>query len=139
MPLPTTTSRTNDPPVLADINTTPLIDVMLVLLIMLIITIPIQLHSINLNLPTPTPAVAHEPPPSIRLGITADGVYEWNGRPLADIAELESRLHELAADAAPAELHIRPVKQSYYRYTAAALAVAQREGLTKLAIVDAQD
>ena len=51
----------NDPDVMIDINTTPLIDVMLVLLVMLIITIPIQLHSVNLNMP-----VGRPPPPLVK-------------------------------------------------------------------------
>lgn len=139
MPLPTTASSAGDPQVLVDINTTPLIDVMLVLLIMLIITIPIQLHSVNLNLPTPSPNPPQTPPEVVQLQIQANGAYVWNGEPVANLDELQGRLHAIATRAEAPELHIRPDKQSHYRYVAAVLAGAQREGLSKLGIVNSAD
>ena len=71
-------SRAN-PDVMIDINTTPLIDVMLVLLVMLIITIPIQLHSVNLNMPTGNPPPPLVKPEVVKLDIDFDGTIYWNG------------------------------------------------------------
>lgn len=70
-----TSSGSNDPEELVDINTTPLIDVMLVLLIMLIITIPVKLHAVNLDLPdnSAPPALPDKPPEIVRVDIDADG------------------------------------------------------------------
>src|ERR1700687_4227335 len=87
----------SDPEVLVDINTTPLIDVMLVLLIMLIITIPVQLHAINLDMPVghpPAPAVI---PQVVQIAIGADGELRWNGESLASTQALEARLSAAAA------------------------------------------
>ena len=68
-----------DPEVMMDINTTPLIDVMLVLLVMIIITIPIQLHSVNLNMPTGNPPPPLEMPEIVKLDIDPTGAVYWNG------------------------------------------------------------
>ena len=68
-----------EPDVILDINTTPLIDVMLVLLVMLIITIPIQLHSVNLNMPIGTPPPPLEEPVVITVDVDFDGTIYWNG------------------------------------------------------------
>ena len=67
-----------EPEVMMDINTTPLIDVMLVLLIMLIITIPAQLHSVNLDMPVGTPPAKKVDPVVIKIDVTAAGVIHWN-------------------------------------------------------------
>jgi hypothetical protein len=75
-----------------DINTTPLIDVMLVLLVMLIITIPIQLHSVNLNLPTGNPPPPIVKPEVLKIDIDASGVIYFNGEVVPDRADVEARL-----------------------------------------------
>lgn len=79
-----------EPEVMMDINTTPLIDVMLVLLIMLIITIPMQLHSINLDMPTGSPPLAIQKPTIVRIEIDARNVVRWNDKALTDRAELDA-------------------------------------------------
>src|SRR6266850_4916832 len=86
-----------DPDVLVDINTTPLIDVMLVLLVMLIITIPIQLHSVNLNLPQGNPPPPTKEPVVVTIDVDFDGTVLWNGEALADRPALEARLTQAAA------------------------------------------
>jgi biopolymer transport protein ExbD len=123
------------PDVLVDINTTPLIDVMLVLLIMLIITLPIQLHSVSLNNPIGHPPPPVTPPEVVRIDIGADNIVYWNGEALADLPDLEVRLGGTAALAVPPELHVRPDKRTAYRTVAAVLAAVQRRGLTKIGIV----
>ena len=73
------TSSGGEPEVMMDINTTPLIDVMLVLIIMLIITIPVQLHSVNLNMPVGTPPPPLKEPVVVTIDIDFDGTVLWNG------------------------------------------------------------
>jgi len=125
----------SEPDVMLDINTTPLIDVMLVLIIMLIITIPIQLHSVNLNMPQGTPPPATQEPVVVTIDIDFDGTVLWNGEALADRAALEARLSQAAAQPDQPEVHIRPNKLVEYKAVAMVLASAQRLGVTKLGMV----
>jgi biopolymer transport protein ExbD len=124
-----------DPDVMVDINTTPLIDVMLVLLIMLIITIPIQLHSVNLNMPAGNPPPPTAEPVVVTIDIDFDGTVLWNGEALADRGALEAKLAQAAALPDQPEVHIRPNKLVEYKSVATVLASAQRLGVTKLGMV----
>ena len=124
-----------EPEVMMDINTTPLIDVMLVLIIMLIITIPVQLHSVNLNMPVGTPPPPLQEPVVITVDIDFDGTVTWNGEAVPDRNQLEARLSQAAAQADQPEVHIRPNKLVEYKSVAAVLASAQRLGVTKLGMV----
>ena len=128
-------SSGGEPEVMMDINTTPLIDVMLVLIIMLIITIPVQLHSVNLNMPVGTPPPPVKEPVVITIDIDFDGTVLWNGEALADRAALEDRLARVAAEPDQAEVHIRPNKLVEYKSVATVLASAQRLGVTKLGMI----
>jgi biopolymer transport protein ExbD len=125
----------SEPQPMAEINTTPLIDVLLVLLVMLIITIPIQLHSVNIEMP----GTSAPPPPTqpviVQVDVTADGRWLWNGEPVADRADLEARLRDAASRAEQPEIHLRPDKRAKYDAVAAALSSAQRLGLTKIGLV----
>jgi biopolymer transport protein ExbD len=127
-----------DPEVMMDINTTPLIDVMLVLLVMLIITIPIQLHSVNLNLPTGNPPPPLVKPEILKIDIDAAGIVYWNGEIVPDRTALEERLTAAAAQAVQPELHLRPDKASKYDVVAGVMASSQRLGLTKIGIVGSE-
>jgi biopolymer transport protein ExbD len=131
-------SASGDPEVMMDINTTPLIDVMLVLLVMLIITIPIQLHSVNLNMPTGNPPPPLVLPEIVKIDIDSSGVVYWNGLPLADRAALEENLKAAASQAVQPELHLRPDKSSKYAIAAGVMASSQRLGLTKIGIVGSE-
>jgi biopolymer transport protein ExbD len=124
-----------DPEVMVEINTTPLIDVMLVLLVMLIITIPIQLHSVNLNMPVGTPPPPTEKPVVITVDVDFDGTIYWNGDVVANKDALESRLRDAAAQPVQPEVHLRPNKLAEYKDVAAVMAAAQRLGVTKLGLV----
>ena len=126
--------RSDEPEVMMDINTTPLIDVMLVLIIMLIITIPVQLHAVNLNMPQGTPPPMTKPE-VVTLDIEASGALLWNGEAVADRAALEARLKAAAAQPDQPELHLRPSKAVDYGVVAMVLASAQRLGVTKLGMV----
>ena len=127
-----------DAVLMAFINSTPLVDVLLVLLVMLIITIPIQLHSVNLELPS-----ANAPPPPtepviVQLEITPAGEYTWNGDRIAGREELEQRLRDAATQADPPEIHLRPDARAKYEVVAAARATAQRLGLRKIGLVGSE-
>jgi biopolymer transport protein ExbD len=127
-----------DAEVMVEMNTTPLIDVMLVLLVMLIITIPIQLHSVNLEMPS-----ASAPPPSVepqvvRIDVLPGGQVVWNGEALAGREVLEAKLAEAAARADAPEIHLRPDRSAKYDTVAAVLAAAQRHGLAKVGLVGSE-
>jgi biopolymer transport protein ExbD len=124
-----------EPDVMIDINTTPLIDVMLVLLVMLIITIPIQLHAVNLNMPVGNPPPPIEQPQVVTIDVDFDGTIFWNGELVPDKAALEARLIDAAARPVQPEVHLRPNKLAEYKDVAAVMAAAQRLGVTKLGLV----
>ena len=125
----------DEPDIMLDINTTPLIDVMLVLIIMLIITIPIQLHAVNMNMPTGNPPPPTRDPVVVKIDVDFDGTILWDGEALPSREQLESKLAQVAAQPDQAEVHIRPNKLVEYRYVALVLASAQRLGVTKLGMV----
>ena len=133
MQLPAGGSTGDEP--LSEINTTPLIDVMLVLLIMLIITIPIQLHSVDLNLPNANPPPPAAPPEVVTIDIDGAGQTRWNGEALDNAAALDARLDAAAAEAVAPELHLRADRRAKYRSVAAVMAAVQRKGLHKVGLV----
>jgi|SRR5580658_3972460 biopolymer transport protein ExbD len=124
--------------VMMEINTTPLIDVMLVLLIMLIITIPIQTHAVKLDMPVTNPPAPPTPPVVVDITVDFDGTVSWNGQPLADQRQLEGLLRQAAQQPDQPEAHLRPNKLVTYRSVAAVLAAAQRLGVTKVGLVNEQ-
>jgi biopolymer transport protein ExbD len=124
-----------DGDVMLDINTTPLIDVMLVLLVMLIITIPIQLHSVNLNMPIGNPPPPLEKPVVITIDVDFDGTVYWNGEAVPNREALEAKLSAAAAEPVQPEVHLRPNKLAEYKDVAAVMASAQRLGVTKFGLV----
>ena len=131
-------SASGDPEVMIDINTTPLIDVMLVLLVMLIITIPIQLHSVNLNLPTGNPPPPPVLPEIVKIDIDNTGAVYWNGEVVSDRAALEEKMTRASAQAVQPEVHLRPDKAAKYAIVAGVMASAQRLGLIKIGIVGSE-
>ena len=130
--------READPDVMIDINTTPLIDVMLVLLVMLIITIPIQLHSVNLNLPTGNPPPPLVLPDVVKLDIDDTSRVYWNGEVVDDRPTLEAKMSAAAQQQLQPEIHLRPDKAAKYSVVAGVMASAQRLGLTKIGIVGSE-
>ena len=132
------TGNSDEPEVLMDINTTPLIDVMLVLLIMLIITIPAQLHSVNLDMPVVTSTAPKQDPVVVKIEIDADASLRWNGQALPNRQALQARMLEAATLQPQPELHIRSHAKAPYEAAAFVLASAQRAGLTQLGIVGSE-
>lgn len=123
--------------VIMDVNTTPLIDVMLVLLVLFIMTIPIQLHAVNLDMPVPNPnSVPPQDPKIVTLLIDFDGTLYWNEQQIAK-SELEGKMVTEATLplAEQAEMHIKPHKLVDYGHVAHVMATAQRVGLKKLGMV----
>ena len=123
---------------MCDINTTPLIDVMLVLLIMFIITIPVMTHAVKLDMPRPTDA----PPPPVRpevidVEIDFDGTVLWNSTPVT-LEALEGYFRTESQKEPQPELHLRPDKAAKYEIVAGVMASAQRLGLTKIGIVGSE-
>ena len=119
-----------------EMNTTPLIDVMLVLLIMFIITIPVMTHAVKLDMPRPTDA----PPPPVRpevidIEIDFDGTILWNGTPVT-VDALEGYFRTESQKDPQPELHLRPDKRSRYDVVARVLASAQRNRMKKIGFVN---
>ena len=123
--------------VMCDINTTPLIDVMLVLLVTLIVSLPIMTHAVKLDMPqNQPPPPENQRPEVIDLEIDFDGTVVWNGTPVQSVQQLESYFHTEAAKPVQAEIHLRPDKRSHYDTTAKVLASAQRNQMLKIGFVN---
>jgi len=118
-----------------EINTTPLIDVMLVLLIMFIITLPVMTHAVKLDMPRPNnqPNTAEIIEP-IRIDIDWDGSIIWNGS-LVQMDQLEGYFRTEAARSPQPELHVRPERRANYDTVAKVLALAQRNGMQRIGFV----
>ncbi|MFG6488413.1 ExbD/TolR family protein [Roseateles sp. BYS78W] len=130
-------SGSGEPEVMMDVNTTPLIDVMLVLLVMLIITIPIQLHTINLDMPPPTSTPPDKEPEVHEVMIDFDGTIYWDAQALANIDAVNAKMQEVGAMpiSDQPELHIKPNKLVDYGVVAAVMASAQRNNVKKMGMV----
>jgi biopolymer transport protein ExbD len=118
-----------------EMNTTPLIDVMLVLIVMLIITIPIQTHAVKLDMPRPNPNAPLTQPEVIDLVVDFDGTLLWNGQAVPNGATLVNYFTEAAAKDPQPELHLRPNKLAKYDVVAHVLATAQRLHIRNIGIV----
>ncbi len=124
--------------VMCDINTTPLIDVMLVLLVTLIVSLPVMTHAVKLDMPNPN---AQPPPPEVQpevidLEIDSDGTVVWNGNAVPNWDTLEGYFHgESAKDPQP-EIHLRPDRRAKYDVVAKVLAAAQHNHMVKIGFVN---
>ena len=127
----------SEPEVLMDINTTPLIDVMLVLLVMLIITIPIQLHAVNLDMPVGAPPSSDIKPEKIQIDIDENSIVYWQGEAVT-AAVLDANMATIALQPTQPEVHIRPNKASQYAVFANVLSTSKRKGLTKMAVIGSE-
>ena len=127
----------SEPEVMVEMNTTPLIDVMLVLLTMLIITLPIQTHAVKLDMP-----VGHPPPPVVQptvddIMVDFDGTIYWNNTPV-NSATLDSYFYNIGQKAVEDqdEIHITANRLAKYDAVAKVMANAQRRGAVKIGIVN---
>ena len=130
----------SDMPV-CEMNTTPLIDVMLVLLIMFIITIPVMTHAVKLDMPQPNPNQQRPPVPPevIDLEVDFDGTVVWNGTVVPTIQQLESFLRSESGKDPQPEIHLRPDRRAKYGSVAIVLAAAQRNHMKKIGFVNTSE
>lgn len=119
---------------MAEINTTPLVDVMLVLLVIFIITAPLMTSAIPLDLPNAASKPVETRPETIQLAIDAKGVFYWNNTP-SDVAALTTRMREAAGRQPQPEIHLRADKLTQYAAIADVLSLAQQTGLTRVGFV----
>jgi biopolymer transport protein ExbD len=115
---------------IVEMNTTPLIDVMLVLLVLLIVTLPIQTHAVKLEMPSNAPS-ALVPPDVVELGVDFDGGISWNGAHISR-ATLDAYLADAARKDPQPEIHVNPDRLANYDVVAKVLADAQRLGATHI-------
>jgi biopolymer transport protein ExbD len=131
---------TNEGGVMCDINTTPLIDVMLVLLIMFIITLPVMTHAVKLDMPQSTPPPPQQVRPEvIDLEIDFDGTIVWNGTVVPSIATLENYFGTESGKDPQPEIHLRPDRRVKYNSVALVLAAAQRNRMKKIGFVNTSE
>ncbi len=129
-------SASGEDEVMVEMNTTPLIDVMLVLLIMFIMSLPIQSHAVKLDMPRPNSNNTPRTPPSVvDLEIDFDGTILWNGNVVSSYDQLARYLASVAAKDVQDEIHVRPNRLAKYDVVAKTLAIAQRLGVKKLGFV----
>lgn len=119
---------------MAEINTTPMVDVMLVLLVIFIITAPLFTHAVKIDLPQASSQPNPEKPETVSLSINAEGKLFWNDAPFED-AELGSRLAIAAQKQPQPELHIRADNATTYQRLATVMSEAQNAGIEKLGFV----
>jgi biopolymer transport protein ExbD len=120
---------------MAEINTTPLVDVMLVLLVIFIITAPLLTHAIRLDLPSAQAPASTETPETVTVSIDAKEQLFWNDAPLADAQALRERLATIAQRTPQPELHLRADQQVRYQRIAEVMSAAQSAGVTKIGFV----
>jgi biopolymer transport protein ExbD len=119
---------------MSEINTTPLVDVMLVLLVIFIITAPLLTHAVKIDLPKATSQPIEEKPEVISVAIDANGQLFWNDTPIkAD--QLTQNLSRISAQLPQPELQIRADKSTRYQVLAEVMSQAQNQGVTKLGFV----
>lgn len=119
---------------MAEINVTPMVDVMLVLLVIFIITAPLFTHAVKLELPTASSAPAPDKPESITLSINAEGKLFWNNAAVS-LDELGTRFATAAQKKPQPELQLRADKSTRYEVIAQVMSAAQTNGMTKIGFV----
>ena len=124
-----------DDDLVADINTTPLVDVMLVLLIIFLITIPVVIQTIPLTLPKERNLPTQTKPENIVISVNRDGDVFWNNQPVADERRLLDRLKEIAVRKPQPEVHIRGDKEGRYEFVGRVVYTCQRAGILKVGFI----
>jgi len=122
---------TADGEVMVEMNTTPLIDVMLVLLVLLIVTLPIQTHAVKLDMPAPNAAPPTVVPETVELGVDFDGTVTWNGATV-DRGTMDAYFADAAKKNPQPEIHVNANRLAKYDAVAKVLADAQRLGATHI-------
>ena len=121
--------------VVSTINTTPLVDVMLVLLIIFLITIPVVTHTIALNLPKESNIARQTKPENIEISVNKDGDVYWNAQLVSDNEALFQRLKKIATMTPQPEVHIRGDEKSRYESVGRVIFACQRAAILKISFV----
>jgi biopolymer transport protein ExbD len=121
--------------VVSAINTTPLVDIMLVLLIIFLITVPVVTHTVQVNLPKDANQPTQTTPQTITLAVTRDGDMFWNQLAVPDIAALMVRLKKVAIASPQPEIHIRGDQNGRYEFVGKVVLAVQRAGISKIAFI----
>ncbi len=119
---------------MSEINTTPLVDVMLVLLIIFMITAPLLTHSVKIDLPTASNEPTNAQPDAITVSFNAEGQLFWDDEPISETV-LEQRLAAAAAQTPQPEMHLRADRNTRYEVIARLMADARQAGIEKLGFV----
>lgn len=117
---------------MCDVNTTPLIDVMLVMLVMLILTLPVQNHAVKLEMPPPSTNAVPENPERIYVEIDPDGTVVINGSAMSGIPAIEEFFNQESVKEPQPEIHLRPSGLALYDVVANVMAAAQRAGMVRM-------
>ena len=128
-------SGSGDSDMMVEMNTTPLIDLMLVLIVMLIMSLPPQTHAVKLDMPVTNNPPPDIPPPVVDIQVDFDGSIYWNAELVTSGAQLESYLRSAAYAEPRPEIHLKPNKLAKYDYVAKVLATAQRLGVKNIGIL----
>ncbi len=128
-------SSSDEDEVVSTINTTPLVDVMLVLLIIFLITIPVVTQSIAMSLPKETNIARQTRPENIEVSVNKDGDVFWNGQALLDNEDLFLRLKKVAVMNPQPEIHIRGDEKSRYESIGRVVFACQRAAIAKISFV----
>jgi len=124
-------SGTAEGEVMVEMNTTPLIDVMLVLLVLLIVTLPVQTHAVKLDMPAPNSTPPSVIPETVELGVDFDGTITWNGQAV-DRGTMDAYFEDASKKNPQPEIHVNPNRLAKYDAVARVLADAQRLGATHI-------
>lgn len=120
---------------LASINTTPLVDVMLVLLIIFLITVPVVTHTVPVQLPRETNQPTQTRPQNINISVDANGNLYWSLQKLSGVAELQKRLLAVSGEQPQPEVHIWGDRNAHYQAVGEVLLAAQRAGIQKVGFI----
>lgn len=121
--------------VVSEINTTPLVDVMLVLLIIFLLTIPVAIQTIPVQLPSEVNVVTVTKPENVTIGVDPDGNIYWNATQLPDYNALFERMKEVAVLVPQPEIHIRGDKEGRYEFVGKVVVTCQRAGILKIGFI----
>jgi biopolymer transport protein ExbD len=121
--------------VVSTINTTPLVDVMLVLLIIFLITIPVVVNSVKLELPKETNILRETKPENVNIAVNKDGVIFWNEQPMKTTNQLLDRLKKVAVMKPQPEVHIRGDQETKYEAIGKVIVTVQRAGIVHISFI----
>lgn len=128
-----------DDEVISAINTTPLVDVMLVLLIIFLITVPVAIQTVPVELPKANNVATQTKPENIVLAVDKDGTVFWNSERLADNEEVLTRIKEIAVKDPQPEIHVRGDKEARFEFIGRLIVDCQRGGIQKVAFITEPD